>query len=103
MLFFLTVPLYIRWGQFIIFQVTLTRPSHQVTSNFMLVLKRLHLNLLNIVILFILKVVLRYHPTILKTIQTIKVNPQRNRYIVFPAFCDLSKHNISQIIHQQFF
>ena len=36
-------------GAFFIFQVTLPTASHQVSSNFMLGFKRLHLNLLNIV------------------------------------------------------
>ena len=46
----LNFQLYIRWYQFIIFQVTLTTLWHWVYSNFMLVFKMLHLNLLNIVI-----------------------------------------------------
>ena len=58
---FLTVQLYIQWDQFIIFQVTLPTPSHKVPSNFMLVLKLLHLTLLNIVTLLNLKVVLGDH------------------------------------------
>ena len=68
---FLTVPLYIQWYQFIIVQVTLTTPSHQIPSNFTMDFKRLHLNLLNIVTLLTLRVVLGYHPTRLKTILTI--------------------------------
>ena len=71
MLFYRTVPLYIRQDQFIIVQVTLSTPYHSVTSNFMLVFERLHLNLLNIAVLFILQVVFGDHPTRLKTIQTI--------------------------------
>ena len=63
---FLTVPLYIQWDQFIIVQVTLTTPSHQVTSNFILVLKSLHLNLLNIVNSLTLRDVLGDHPARLK-------------------------------------
>ena len=66
--FFLTVPLYIQWYQFIIFHITLPIPSHRVPSNFMLVFKILHLNLLNIVTFLTLKVVLGYHPTRLATI-----------------------------------
>ena len=49
--FFITFPLYIQCYQFNIFQITLTTPSHWFTSNFMLVFKRLHLNLFNIVFL----------------------------------------------------
>ena len=59
----LTELLYIRWNQFIIFQVTLPTPSHRVFPNFMLVFRMLHLNLLKIVILFTLRVILGYHPT----------------------------------------
>ena len=55
---FLTVPLYIQLDQFITIQVTLPTPYHQVPSSFILVLRRLHMKLLNIVTLFILKVVL---------------------------------------------
>ena len=47
----LTVPLYIQWDQLIIVEITLPTPSYQVTSNFMLDLKRLRLNLLNILTL----------------------------------------------------
>ena len=63
---FLTVPLYIQWYKFIIVQFTLPTSSHPVPSNFMFFLKRLHLDLLNIVTLLTLKVVLGDHPTILK-------------------------------------
>ena len=59
---------YIQWDQFIIVQVTLPIPSHQAPSNYVLVFKKLHLNLLNIVTLLTLKVVLGDHPTRLKTI-----------------------------------
>ena len=65
---FLTVVLYIQWCQFIIVQVALTTLSHQVPSNYMLVFKRLHINLLNVFSLLTLKVVLGYHTTILKKI-----------------------------------
>ena len=68
---FLTLPLYIQWDQFIIFEVTLPKPTHQVPSNFMLILKRLHMNLLDIVTLSTLKVVLLNHLNRLKTISTI--------------------------------
>ena len=57
--------------KFIIFQVTPTTPYHQGISSCMLDLKRLDINLLNILILLTLKVVPRYHPTRLKTILTI--------------------------------
>ena len=59
----LTLPLYILWNPFIIFQVTLLTPSHQVPSHFMLVLKSLHLNLFSIVTLLTLNNVLGDHPT----------------------------------------
>ena len=65
---FLTVPLYIRWDQFFIVQVTLPTPSYSMPSNFILFSKRLHLNPLNIAILLTLRVVLWDHPTRLKTI-----------------------------------
>ena len=64
----LTVKLYIQLDQLIIVQVTLPTLSHQVPLNFMLVLKRLHLNLLNIVTLLTLKVFLGDHNTKLTTI-----------------------------------
>ena len=65
---FLTVTLYFRREQFIIVYVTLPTPYHQVPSNFMLVFKNLHLELLNIVTLLTLKVVLGYYPNRIKTI-----------------------------------
>ena len=68
---FLSVPLNILWGEFIIVHVTLPTPSHQVTSKFMLAFKMLFLKLLNIMPLLSLKVVLGDHPTRLKTISTI--------------------------------
>ena len=104
---FLTVPLYIQWYQFIILQITLPTLSHQLPSNFMVVFKRLHLNLLSIVTLLNLKVVLGYHLTRLKNIDYIKikkfkVNPHRDNNIFFPTVCALSKQNLSQLIHQHF-
>ena len=45
---YITVPLYIMWDQFITFQVTRKTPYHWVTLKFMLDLKRLDHNLLNI-------------------------------------------------------
>ena len=68
---FLTVRLYIQLDQFIIVQVTLPTLYNQVPSSFILVLRSLHLNLLNIVTLLIFKVVLGDHPTRLATILTI--------------------------------
>ena len=68
---FLTVWLYIQLDQFIIVQVTLPTIYNQVPSSFILVLRKLHLNLLNIVILLTLKVVLGYYPTRLATILNI--------------------------------
>ena len=75
----LTVPLYIRWDQFVIVQVTLTTPYNKVEYHFMLVFKRLHLNLLNIVTLLTHKVVLRDHPSRTKTI-----------YNIFKSKCSMS-------------
>ena len=68
---FITVPLYIQYYQFIIVQVTLPTPSHQVPYNSMLDFKPLRLNLLTIVTLLTLKVVLGDHLTILKCFLTI--------------------------------
>ena len=68
---FLIFRLFIQLGQFIIVQVTLPTLYHQVPSSFILVLKRLHLNLLNILTLLNLKVVLGGHHTRLTTILTI--------------------------------
>ena len=67
---FLTVPLYIQWEQFNIVQVTLPTPYNRVNSSFMLVLKRLHPNLLNIVISLTSRVIIGDNPTRIKTIQT---------------------------------
>ena len=68
---FLTVRLYIQLDQFNIVQVTVPTLYHQVPSSFILVLRRLHLNLLNIVTLLTLKVVFGDHPTRIATILTI--------------------------------
>ena len=62
------VILYIQWGDFIIFHVTFPTPSDWVPFNFIFNFKRLHINLLNILILLTLRVVLGYHSTRLKTI-----------------------------------
>ena len=78
---FLTVRLYIQLDQFIIFQVTLPTLYHHVPSSFILVLKRLHMNLLNIVTLLTLKVVLGDHLTRLATILTI-LNSEFSRSIL---------------------
>ena len=104
---FLTVPFYIQWDQFIIFQVTFKTPYHQVPSNFMLGFKILHMNLLNILTLLTLKVSLGDHPTRPKNvdylqIKNFKLNPNRDRNIFFPTVCALLKKNISRIIHQCF-
>ena len=68
---FLTVRLFIQLETIVIFQFTLPTLSHQVPSSFILNLKRLHLNLLNIVTLLTLKVVLGDNHTRLTTILTI--------------------------------
>ena len=67
----LTFRLYIQLDQFIIVQVTLPKIYNQVPSSFMLVFKRLYLNLLNIVTLLTIKVVLGDRHTRLTTILTI--------------------------------
>ena len=59
---FLTITLYISWDQFIIVQLTLPSPSNWVPSKFMLVFKRLYLNLLKIVTLLTSKIVLSDYP-----------------------------------------
>ena len=68
---FLAVQLYIQLDQFIIVQVTFSTLYNQGPSSFILGLKGLHQNLLNIVTLLTLKVVLGDHPTRLATILTI--------------------------------
>ena len=68
---FLIIQLYIQLDQFIIIQVNLPTPYHQVPSNFILVFKMLHLNLLIIVTLLTPKVVIGDHSTRLATILTI--------------------------------
>ena len=65
---FLTVLLYILWEQLIIVHVSLPTPSHLVPSNFMFILKKLDMNLLNIMILLTIKLIIRDQPTRLKTI-----------------------------------
>ena len=105
---FLTVTLYIQLDQFIIVQVTLPTLYPQVPSRFILVLRKLHLNLLNIVTLLNLKVVLGDHPNRLSIILTIfnskfvKINPHRDKNLVVPTVCGLSKKNLSLMIHQRF-
>ena len=63
--FVLIVPLYIHMYKFIIVLVNLLTTSHWLTSNVMLV-KELHHNLFNIVILLTLNIILGYHSTILE-------------------------------------
>ena len=67
----ITVPLYMHWDHFNIVQVALPTPSHQVPSNFIFILKMLHINLLEILTLLTFKVILGDDPTRIKTIQTI--------------------------------
>ena len=98
----LTDPLYIQWYKFIIVQVTLPIPSHRVQSNIMLVFKRLHLNLLNIMIYFLditLPYLEQFRPS---SNQKIKSKPRINKDIVVSTVCGLSKQNLSQLIHQHF-
>ena len=104
---FLTVQLYIQLEQFIIFQITLSTIYNQMPSSFILVLKRLHLNLLNIVTLLTLKIVLGDHPARLAKILTI-FNSKISRSILIDTrifFSQLSvdlKKTLSQLIHQRF-
>ena len=97
----LTVKLYIWWGKFIIVQVTLPTPSHIVPSNFMLFLKRLNLNLLNIVTLLTLRVVLWDHTARLKKMYTIfKYNGQskpskKQEYFCPNCICHIKTESIS--------
>ena len=104
----LTVSLYIWWYQFIIVQVTLPTPSHQVPSNFMRVFKRLHLNLLNIVNFvdpqgrsWRSPYQTQKNYNIFKN-KFVKVNPQRNRNVFVPTVCTISKQNLSQLINKRF-
>ena len=98
---FLTVQLYIHLDQFIIFQFTLPTLYHQAPSSFILVLKMLHLNLLNTVALLTLKVVLGYHPTRIATILTIfkpKVSISiltDTRILLSQLSVDLNKNSLS--------
>ena len=61
--FFLNIPLYIQWNQFTIVHVTLPTQYYWLTSTFMLVFRRLQINILNIVTFLNLKVILGDHPT----------------------------------------
>ena len=102
----LTFTLYIQWYQFIIFQVTLTTPSHQVLSSYMLVFKILHLNLL-IVVIFYPQVGSWISPYQTQNnidylqIKIFKVKHQRNRNILVSTVCALSKQNLPRFIHQR--
>ena len=105
---FPTVSLYIQWGQFIIVQVTLPTPSHQVTSIFLLDFKRLLLNILNIVTFLTLKVAIGDRPNRLKTIMTIFKCESSNStlietVILFSQLAVNFQKNISHLIHQHFF
>ena len=104
----LTVSLYIQWDKFIIVQVTVSTPSNQVTSNFMLDFKRLRLNLLNILTLLTLKINIGDHNTRLTTIQTISKSKISKSTLTETGilFSQLSIHlkkTLSQIIHHRFF
>ena len=105
---FLTVRIYINLDHFIIVQVNLPTLYHQVPSSFILVFKRLHPNLLNIVTFFTIQEVLGDHLTRLTTILTI-FHPKLSGSILIetitllpPFFSGLSKQTLSQIIHQFF-
>ena len=93
---------------FINLKVTLTILSNWLTLSVMLVFKMLRLNLFNIVILWNLRVIVGGYPTEIRTFWTIfklrfvRVNTKKNGHIVVPTVCDPSKHNYSQLIHQDF-
>ena len=90
---FLNVRLFIQLDPFIIVQVTLPTLYHQVPSSLILVFKGLHLNLLNIVNLFTLKVVLGDHPTRLAKILTI-FNSKLSRSILTETIILLSQMSV---------
>ena len=91
--YFLIVRLYIHLDQFIIVQVTLPTLYHKVPLNFILVLKRLYLNLLNIVTLLNLKVFPGDNHTILTTILTI-LNLKLSRSILTETIILLSQLSV---------
>ena len=101
-----SVTVYIQWYQFIIVQVNLSTPYNQVTSNFMLGLKSLHLNLLNIVTLLTLNVVIGDHPTRLKKISTILKSKFSKSTLketgLLLSQLSVPYKKLSQIIHQRF-
>ena len=105
---FLNVPLHIMWYQFITLQVTLPILSPCVPLNGILVFKHLGSNLLNIVILWTLRVIPGGHPKGPRNFGTIfrlrlsKVNITRHKNVVVPIIHDISKQNNSQLIHQHF-
>ena len=104
---FLPVWLHVQLDQFIIFQVTLPTLYHQVPSIFILVFKRLHKNLLNVVTLLTLKVVLGDHHTRITTILT-TFNSKLSRSILTETRILFSQlpvdfpKKIYQLIHQLF-
>ena len=90
---FLTVQLFIQLDQYIIVQVTLPKLYHQVPSSFILVFKRLHLNILNIVTLLTLKIIPGDHHTRLATILTI-FNSKFSRSILTETIILLSELSV---------
>ena len=98
----LTVPLYIWWDQFIMFQLNITTPSHEVPSNFMLDFKRLRLWLCwpSSPLLGITLPESKHSG--LSSKRNFLSHPSRNRIIVVPTVYLLSKENISQLIYQRF-
>ena len=109
-LFYFTIlnfPLYIQWVQFIIFQVNRPIPYHQVPSNSILAIKKLNMNIFNIVTLLTHKFVLGDHPTKLKTILNIfKLKLLKSNLtetgILLSQLSVQFRNNLSQIIHQNF-
>ena len=97
----LTVWLYIQLDQFIIVQVTLPTLYNKVPSNFILVSKRLHLNLFNNVTLLTLKVVLgdrNTRPTKILTIFNSKFqdqSSQRQEYFCLNCMWTLKTNSLS--------
>ena len=90
---FLTVQLYIQFGQFIIVQVTLPTLYNQAPSSFILFVKSLHLKLLNILTLLTLKVVLVDHSTRVAKFLTIFTS-KLSRSILTEKIISLSKLSV---------
>ena len=108
-LFYVAPPniwLYIQLDYFIISQFTLTTLSHQVPSNFILMLKRLNVNLLNIVTFWPSRSFLEItridsKQSWLSSNRIFKVNNNREKTIVIPTVCGIKK-KASQLVYHSF-